>query len=96
MDRVFIDEETGEDLIHPFDNYDFHRLSDSMTMNDAETGEPEVTDHMIVRNHLRRAPFQVFEKKIFASASFQFTEILQLTKLETFVFHLQSPPSQPQ
>lgn len=64
MDRALIDEETGEDLIHPFDNCDFYHLSDSTTMNDAETGEPEdnIADHMIVRSHLRKAPFQVSEE----------------------------------
>lgn len=48
-------------MIHPFDSYDFHRPGDSTTMNDAETGEPEVdiADHTIVRSHLRRAPFQI-------------------------------------
>lgn len=66
MDRVFVDEETGEDLIHPFYDYDISRLADSTTtttttVNDAETGEPEVThvDHTTVRVRHRRVPFQV-------------------------------------
>lgn len=62
MDRVFIDEETGEDLIHPLVDCDIrHRPNNSTTVNNAETGEPEVSlvEHSTVRGHLRRVPFQV-------------------------------------
>ncbi|KAL6421015.1 hypothetical protein ACFW04_013564 [Cataglyphis niger] len=55
--RIYIDKETGEDLIHPFVDYDIRH---SMAINDAETGEPEVNliDNGI-RGHLRRVPFQI-------------------------------------
>ncbi|XP_072744898.1 uncharacterized protein [Anoplolepis gracilipes] len=61
--RIYVDEETGEDLIHPFVDCDIRQSSiDSMAMNDAETGEPEVSliDNRMVRgHHLRRVPFQI-------------------------------------
>ncbi|XP_050464329.1 uncharacterized protein LOC126858222 [Cataglyphis hispanica] len=58
--RIYIDKETGEDLIHPFVDYDICHSMDSMAINDAETGEPEVNliDNGI-RGHLRRVPFQI-------------------------------------
>lgn len=61
MDRVYIDKETGEDLIHSVYDCDICRSTDSTTVNDAETGEPEVSlmDHATVKCHLRRVPFQV-------------------------------------
>ncbi|EFN66925.1 hypothetical protein EAG_02430, partial [Camponotus floridanus] len=57
--RIYIDEETGEDMIHPFVDCNIHHSIDSMAINDAETGEPEV-NHMdnTVRGH-RRVPFQI-------------------------------------
>ncbi|XP_032665008.1 uncharacterized protein LOC116841328 [Odontomachus brunneus] len=62
MDRVFIDEETGEDLIHPLVNCDIrdHPIN-STTVNNAETGEPEVSlvEYSTVRGHFRRVPFQI-------------------------------------
>lgn len=67
MDRVFIDEETGEDLIH----YDIRDCTlDSTTVNNAETGEPEVSlaHHPTARSHLRRVPFQVTSPTTSASA----------------------------
>lgn len=61
--RIYVDEETGEDLIHSFVDCDIRQSSiDSMAMNDAETGEPEVSliDNRMVRgHHLRRVPFQI-------------------------------------
>jgi len=89
MDRIFIDEETGEDLIHPFDDYDFHCLNDSTMTNDAETGEPEVNimNHTIVRGHLRKAPFQVFKKH---SITFQL-QILQFKKTQDVCSVFTSP-----
>lgn len=65
--QIYIDEETGEDMIHPVVDCNISHSTDSMAMNDAETGEPEV-DHIdnTVRGH-RRVPFQVL-RKIFASA----------------------------
>lgn len=64
MDRVYIDKETGEYLIHSLYDCDICCSTDSTTINDAETGEPEVslTDHATARCHLRRIPFQVLEK----------------------------------
>lgn len=61
--RIYIDEETGEDLIHPFVDCNISHSIDSMAMNDAETGEPEVNliDNGI-RGHLRKVPFQVLGK----------------------------------
>lgn len=62
MDRIFIDEETGEDLIHPLVDCNIrdHPIK-STTVNNAETGEPEVSllEHSTVKSHLRRVPFQV-------------------------------------
>lgn len=57
--RIYIDEETGEDMIHPFVDCNIRHSIESMTINDAETGEPEVnhTDNTI-RGH-RRVPFQI-------------------------------------
>lgn len=67
MDRIFVDEETGEDLIQPFYDCDVPRSLEPTTtvMNDAETGEPEVThiDHTTVRTRHRRVPFQVYRRK---------------------------------
>lgn len=62
MDRIFVDEETGEDLIQPLVDWDIRDCSaDTTTVNNAETGEPEVSlvEHSTVRGHLRRVPFQV-------------------------------------
>lgn len=72
MDRVYVDKETGEDLIHSLYDCDICRSADSTTINDAETGEPEISmDHATVSCHLKRVPFQVYlylfssEKQIF-------------------------------
>ncbi|XP_020280220.1 uncharacterized protein LOC109852965 isoform X3 [Pseudomyrmex gracilis] len=65
MDRVFIDEETGEDLIYPLDDYVIRRGSiESTTINNAETGEPEVNlaDCSTVKSHIRKVPFQIPQK----------------------------------
>lgn len=61
MDGVFIDEETGEDLIYPLDDYVIRRGSMESTINDAETGEPEVNlvNYSTVKSHIRKVPFQV-------------------------------------
>ncbi|XP_011636133.1 uncharacterized protein LOC105426549 [Pogonomyrmex barbatus] len=61
MDRIYIDEETGEDLIYPFYDYDICHSTDSTMINDAETGEPEVhlVNHTTVMGHLRKVPFQI-------------------------------------
>jgi hypothetical protein len=72
MDRVFVDEETGEDLIHPFYECDASRSIDlATTVNDAETGEPEVIhiDHAMIRTRHRRVPFQVHSREHAASPS---------------------------
>jgi len=72
MNRVFVDEETGEDLIHPFYECDACRSIDlATTVNDAETGEPEVIhmDHSMIRTRHRRVPFQVYSGKYIASFS---------------------------
>ncbi|TGZ46711.1 uncharacterized protein LOC143907569 [Temnothorax americanus] len=61
MDRVYVDKETGEDLIHSVYDCDICRSTDSTTINDAETGEPEVSlmDHDTVTCHLKKVPFQI-------------------------------------
>lgn len=62
MDRVYIDRETGEHLIHSLYDCDICRSTDSTTVNDAETGEPEADlVYHTVRCHPRRVPFQVLE-----------------------------------
>jgi len=60
--RVFVDEETGEDLIHPFESDASRSIDLATTVNDAETGEPEVihVDHTMIRTRHRRVPFQVY------------------------------------
>ncbi|XP_014486169.1 PREDICTED: uncharacterized protein LOC106750367 [Dinoponera quadriceps] len=62
MGRVLIDEETGEDLIHPLIDTCNHQVDSTTTVNNAETGEPEVSlveQSSAVRGHLRRVPFQI-------------------------------------
>jgi len=79
--RIYIDEETGEDMIHPFVDCNIRHSIDSMAINDAETGEPEV-NHIdnTVRGH-RRVPFQVLEK-IFASVYPLFKFIFKFSDLK--------------
>jgi len=66
MDRVYIDKETGEDLIHSLCNCDICHSNNSTMINDAETGEPEVNlvDHTTI-SHFRRVPFQVLERYLY-------------------------------
>ncbi|XP_036151250.1 uncharacterized protein LOC105831841 isoform X2 [Monomorium pharaonis] len=61
MDQVYVDRETGEDLIHSLYDCDICRSIESATVNDAETGEPEINlaDHATIGCHLRRVPFQI-------------------------------------
>lgn len=56
MEQVFIDEETGESLVHPFLEYDAWRYGNSV--NNAETGEPEVNVEP-GNGRTRRIPFQI-------------------------------------
>lgn len=62
MGRVVVDEETGESLTQPVPDSDIWRLigSQSIRMNNAETGEPEVSiDHTNTSIKSRRVPFQI-------------------------------------
>lgn len=69
MGRIFVDEETGEDLIHPLFDCDIRHPITFTTVNDAETGEPEVdsAEHPMTRGYFRRVPFQVVNTDILRS-----------------------------
>ncbi|KAG7211517.1 hypothetical protein KM043_010784 [Ampulex compressa] len=57
MGQVFVDEETGECLGHPFLDGDIRRFLNSV--NNAETGEPEVSIVQPRTVKGRRIPFQI-------------------------------------
>lgn len=58
MEQIFIDEETGESLLQSIrDNLEIH---DSVgSVNNVETGEPEVNFIRIATQRGRKVPFQV-------------------------------------
>lgn len=58
MEQIFIDEETGESLLQSIrDNLEIH---DSVgSVNNVETGEPEVNFIRIATQRSRKVPFQV-------------------------------------
>ncbi|XP_035717231.1 uncharacterized protein LOC118439604 [Vespa mandarinia] len=58
MEQIFIDEETGESLIQSFrDNVEIHDTVGSV--NNVETGEPEVNFVRTATQRSRKIPFQI-------------------------------------
>lgn len=58
MEQIFIDEETGESLLQSIrDNLEIHDSAGSV--NNVETGEPEVNFIRIATQRSRKVPFQV-------------------------------------
>ncbi|XP_076248633.1 uncharacterized protein LOC143188315 [Calliopsis andreniformis] len=57
MDRIFIDEETGESISLPVSNYEIRWLDYSV--NNAETGEPEISLVGSDTSRSRRMRFQI-------------------------------------
>lgn len=57
MDRIYVDEETGESISLPDSDCEIRRLVSSI--NNAETGEPEINIIGIETTKSRRTRFQV-------------------------------------
>lgn len=64
MDRIYVDEETGESISVPVSEYEILRHN-VVAVNNAETGEPEIHIVGAQTTKCRRIRFQVIQVFVF-------------------------------